>query len=42
VSGRVIPNLYQGSVMPMIYTEGLSYLTTSERISLAISGTLPP
>jgi general secretion pathway protein G len=40
-SGRVLPNLYVGSVMPMIWTEKLD-VSVSERISLAISGTLPP
>lgn len=43
VSGRVLPNLYKGSVMPTIYTEHIAeFITVSERVNLAISGTLPP
>jgi general secretion pathway protein G len=42
-SGRVLPNLYKGSVMPLIYTEGLTgFITNTERMNLAMSGTLPP
>lgn len=42
-SGRVLPNMYKGSVMPLIYTECLTrWVTSSERTNLAISGTLPP